>query len=828
MTPPTGDVEQDRFAALVEQGLHEQALKVAEGAPGRLDADVLYDTARSAAAGGHLIAALAWLDKARCAYLAEGSPLSSLRTELGRVNVLDDLARTSESIAVAQGLQQGLESIDLLALTSEEQGLHAWLKAAAAENLGATLGLSGRHGQAVASHRAARALYGLAGSKADVARANANLGVDLIHTGDPKGGLAALEAARPVLRAESAHALADRCLMYEARALAMMGEYGSALDRLSRVESTMLGSDGSSARLDALRVELSRAGVFQALNLFPEALDVCSTLAPEFQRLGMIRDLASCRHIEACIVLELGQTDAALDLARECVELFESVDLPACAADARVTVARCLGSELGLAEIDLALEVFIQAGENRSIADAALAGAELASASEDRLRYLDEAVRAAALESPETRWRTLWNQSVMIADSAARADMLDEALATLGEIHNNLTSDRQRAPFMANRRDPLEARVAVHLVEGEHEKAYLLSATYRAMALRVSASNSKAESAPVVTATNETTVLYQSIGDQLVCFVSQPQSIGPNHVAVIDLGEVLPEVAELMLQLDAEWRHLADPRLRIHIDALRGTTERILQRLHLAVFAAVEEQLNPGPIIIVPTGCLSGLPFAALHDGSTYLIDRRAVAIAPGVAGSPAPQPSGNRTVVVGLPDQLAPLIRTEATQIAHITGGRLLLGQAGHADAVKDAIADADTIHLATHSVFRSDNPWLSWMRLADREVTAAELATWDLEGRMVIFAACASGRQSGPAEDEMLGLPRAAILAGANAVIVNLWAVDDVASVGLMSQLHSRLSRLSPALALQEAQLACRALHPHPYFWGGSMLYMNPRPKL
>lgn len=785
----------------------------------RSSGESLYLAARNAAQAGQPEVALGWLDKARAAFLAEGAPLLSLRTDLGRINVLDDLARTTESLAVAENLERKLRSIEASSLAPEDAALHAWLCAAAAENLGASLGLVGRHGQAVEVHEHARTIYETAGSDIDVARATANLGVDLIHIGNPLDGLQALEAARPVFVTNSDRSLANRCLMYQARALALTGDYGKAVARLDAVQSVRVDDANADAGVDALRGELVRAGVFETLNLFPETLELCAKLETTFENRNMTRDLATCRHVEARTLLGMGRPSDALPLARDCVELFEAILLPIKAAAARVTVARCLGAPHGCDEIDLALGVLRSSEESRSIIDAALTGAELSLSPDGRSRYLDEAEQAGALRSPETRWRAQWLRS-KDEDHESRIVLLDSSLACLGEIHKTLKTDYLRAPFMANRREPLEARVSCHLLEADDDMAFQLSARYRSMALRGDSAQAPASLIPA-----DTTLLYQSIGSRLVCFVARPDG-DATSVETVDLGHVAHEVLDLLEKLDAEWRHLVNPVMRRHTAVLQDSTERILQRLYGMILAPVEERLQPGPITIVPTGHLATVPFAGLFDGSTHLLDRRAISISPGVCPhQPMAAPATNRTLVIGLPDRLAPSISNEVAEVAEITNGRMLVEGEAHTDAVKLAIAEADTVHLATHSVFRSDNPWLSWMRFADRDVTAAELATWDLRDRTLVLAACSSGRQLGLGEDEMLGFPRAALLAGASAVIVNQWIVDDVASVGLMSQLHIGLRTLTPAEALRRAQVACRDASPHPYFWAAPMLYVNPQ---
>jgi CHAT domain-containing protein len=81
----------------------------------------------------------------------------------------------------------------------------------------------------------------------------------------------------------------------------------------------------------------------------------------------------------------------------------------------------------------------------------------------------------------------------------------------------------------------------------------------------------------------------------------------------------------------------------------------------------------------------------------------------------------------------------------------------------------------------------------------------------------------------DELIGLGRGFLYAGAGALITSLWRVDDQLTVTLMEHLYSALQEgASKAAALREAQrhLLQDAPHLHPAFWGAFQLVGNPHP--
>jgi CHAT domain-containing protein len=237
----------------------------------------------------------------------------------------------------------------------------------------------------------------------------------------------------------------------------------------------------------------------------------------------------------------------------------------------------------------------------------------------------------------------------------------------------------------------------------------------------------------------------------------------------------------------------------------------------------IEGVLPEGPLTLIPTGGMASIPFQALHDGLSYLIERREVSMAPTDPGtsSAAGKFEATKTLVVGVPDAAAPEISAEAKQVAEVSGGQVLLGKAASAETVRQACPGQQVIHLACHSVFRPENPWLSAIQLGDGWLGATEIARLDLDGALVVMASCSSGQQGNAGEDELLGLPRALLSAGATAIVMNLWPVDDSVSVGLMSHFHSLLATQPPRAALRSAQLAALDLYPHPYLWAPAVLY-------
>jgi len=109
------------------------------------------------------------------------------------------------------------------------------------------------------------------------------------------------------------------------------------------------------------------------------------------------------------------------------------------------------------------------------------------------------------------------------------------------------------------------------------------------------------------------------------------------------------------------------------------------------------------------------------------------------------------------------------------------------------------------------------------DGILTAEEVAGMDLWGtRMVVISACESGLGEARGGEGVFGLRRAFTMAGAQSLVMTLWAVSDDATRELMQSLYRHLpEERTPQRALLAAQREWIAkkraagLYPHPVHW-------------
>jgi CHAT domain-containing protein len=117
------------------------------------------------------------------------------------------------------------------------------------------------------------------------------------------------------------------------------------------------------------------------------------------------------------------------------------------------------------------------------------------------------------------------------------------------------------------------------------------------------------------------------------------------------------------------------------------------------------------------------------------------------------------------------------------------------------------------------------SSFKLADGSMTALDLYSMRCQTNLVTLSGCKSGMNDLTGADELLGLTRGFLYAGARSLLLSLWDVNDCSTSSFMRAFYQAwLSGRSKAQALQDAARQVRAEDPHPYFWAPFYLVGNP----
>lgn len=226
-------------------------------------------------------------------------------------------------------------------------------------------------------------------------------------------------------------------------------------------------------------------------------------------------------------------------------------------------------------------------------------------------------------------------------------------------------------------------------------------------------------------------------------------------------------------------------------------------------------------VFLVPHGLLHYVPLHALGSGGP-LLERHRVVYAPSASillrdRGGQPVEGGDRRpgfLSLGCNGANLHYAELEAQHVARLAGARAYVGRQASSEVLHREGHAYGTLHLACHGTFNAQAPLASGLMLADGKLDAMTiLQTLRLHADLVVMSACDTGRAAVLRGDELMGLARAILYAGADSVLVSLWPVDDLATALLMDAFYRARSVLSggasdTAEALRQAQLALRSM--------------------
>jgi CHAT domain-containing protein len=245
-------------------------------------------------------------------------------------------------------------------------------------------------------------------------------------------------------------------------------------------------------------------------------------------------------------------------------------------------------------------------------------------------------------------------------------------------------------------------------------------------------------------------------------------------------------------------------------------------------------------LVFVPHGALHYVPFAALRGDAGYLIDAHGLRFLPSASvvrylrAGVGPGRAG--ILAFGNPDLGDPKMdlgfaQEEALSIVQkVPQSRALVRKDASETALRQYAAGFAYLHFATHGAFNADAPLDSALLLAKDErsdglLTVGKLYAMRFDADLVTLSACETGLGKVASGDDVVGLTRGFLYAGAATVVASLWQVDDLATSGLMTRFYDELGSGDRRAALRAAQLATREKFPHPFFWAAFQLTGNSR---
>ncbi len=328
-----------------------------------------------------------------------------------------------------------------------------------------------------------------------------------------------------------------------------------------------------------------------------------------------------------------------------------------------------------------------------------------------------------------------------------------------------------------------------------------------------------------ILAEDEAVIEYYFDDEDLKIFV-----VDRKQLKVIDSPFGREELNALTQELKFQFEKFQYGRSYVsaHQQLLLRSVNGCLIELHKALIAPALNYLSSANIrklIFVPFDQLHNIPFQSLYDGREYLWDQYEIAYAPSArlfahsARKTARPPwvDCGRVLIFGAADEAAPKITQEIEAIQRVLPGSICFsGEDAQLDALKEHMPQSDVIHIASHAVFRQDNPMFSAFKLAGQWLNFYDICSLRIPSSLVTLSGCSTGVNQVYAGDEMHGLVRGFLTAGASALVVSLWPVSDTATANLMSSFYKHLTDgLPPRSALRQAALEVKKDYAHPYYW-------------
>ncbi len=588
----------------------------------------------------------------------------------------------------------------------------------------------------------------------------------------------------------------------------------------------------------AASLELFRAEIKYIAGRFWEAQALCNSAYKRFAELEIPSKRAMALVLLTRVALELGSIEQAASYSEQIKQLIKDSPIPLHLFPCH-SITALVAEHLG--DTNKAQEYYALAAHEIEVHRAHLHQDELRVTFFKGKQQVYESLTRLALgrgeETPQVVEAYNWCER---AKSRGLVDLLAQhipaghpqgdqsLLKRIGQLHEELNSF-----YVRSEPGPNQATAKVNVEALETKKSELARSLRELskqdpeyVSLR-KVSIVSVEDMQRVMPNDCTLVEYFIARDEVLVFlITKERAVVRRHLCTLSRVQHLQE--RLRLQLDKFL--IGADHVREYAKELRESAMRHLQELYGELIEPFASDLNSRHLIIVPHGTLHYFPFHAFHDGRDFLIDRFTISYAPSasvlrycIEREPV---ENQKALIIGVADERAPLIADEVAHLRNIVPQSLAyFGRQATRNVFRQEAAEAAFVHVATHAVFRNDNPMFSSFKVSDGWITALDLYSMNCHTNLMTLSGCKSGMSQLAGADELLGLMRGFLYAGARSLLLSLWDVNDRSTLVFMRAFYqSWLGGASKSKALQTAMQQVRAEEPHPYFWAPFMLLGNP----
>jgi CHAT domain-containing protein len=309
---------------------------------------------------------------------------------------------------------------------------------------------------------------------------------------------------------------------------------------------------------------------------------------------------------------------------------------------------------------------------------------------------------------------------------------------------------------------------------------------------------------------------YLSLESQLVIWHIKADSVRALQV-------FLPRSA-LKDKVQKVRQSLTDPR--------RPYDQTTARELYFYLIAPVSQRMTSDRLVIVPDEDLHYLPFQALPTapGGGYLGESHRISYVPSATVLASLEPVGAlaHPQILAVADPSLRYAPGEVRALGERFSGSVVADELVKEAEVKKRMQGMDLVHFAVHGSFVSDEPLLSYLHLGagngdDGKLTAAEMYGLPLDAaKLVVLSACDTGSVRATHANEVVGMVRGLLFAGADALLLSAWKIEDRATAEWMRIFYAAAQNHSRAAAARSAiqQLISTPGFQHPYYWSPFLL--------
>jgi tetratricopeptide (TPR) repeat protein len=323
---------------------------------------------------------------------------------------------------------------------------------------------------------------------------------------------------------------------------------------------------------------------------------------------------------------------------------------------------------------------------------------------------------------------------------------------------------------------------------------------------------------------DETLIEYYDDGKSLWAFVMTKRDI---HGQRLPLSPALYH--ELLDDLQNKFDFALDMRESPEeLATLEAEAQQILYELYCGLLAPLMGDIpEKSALIIVPYEALHYLPFSALFDGQDYLVKRHEIRLLPAASmllqASPKHEKLSARVIANSWNKALVSAL-DEARMVHELCGGELYLEE--ECQISKLDTSPCKILHIAAHGEYHLNRPELSFIQFHDEQIFAYDLFQRDMRYELVVLSACETGRNKLAPGDELIGLGRGFLYAGAGALVSSLWQVEGDCTSALMQAFYENLlakQTKAEALSAAQRQILQESGLSHPIFWAAFQVIGN-----